>query len=101
MEPAERRVSFDAADVHVEALAFQFFGEAARLAARAYAAGFEVNRLEVTNLLGKISVHRRHGKLLDAPAGPSVLEVWVAQAEALAPFNSAVRLERALLGAAR
>ena len=75
--------------------------EAARLAARAYAAGFEVNRLEVTNLLGKISVHRRHGKLLDAPAGPSVLEVWVAQAEALAPFNSAVRLERALLGAAR
>jgi len=75
--------------------------EAARLAARAYATGFEVNRLEVTNLLGKISVHRRHGKLLDAPADPSVLQVWVAQAEALAPFNSAVRLERALLGAAR
>ena len=74
---------------------------AARLAARAYAAGFEANRLEVRNLLGKISVHRRHGKLLDAPADSRTRATWVAQAEALAPFNDAVRRERALLGAAK
>lgn len=75
--------------------------EAARLAAQAYAAGFEANRLEVRNLLGKISVHRRHGKLLDAPADSLTQGTWVAQAEALAPFNEAVRRERALLGAAK
>jgi len=75
--------------------------EAARLAAQAYAAGFEANRLEVSNLLGKISVHRRHGKLLDAPADSLTQATWVAQAEALAPFNDAVRRERALLGAAK
>ena len=75
--------------------------EAARLAARAYAAGFEANRMEVRNLLGKISVHRRHGKLLDAPADSLTQATWVAQAEALAPFNDAVRRERALLGTAK
>jgi O-antigen ligase len=75
--------------------------EAARLAARAYAAGFEANRLEVSNLLGKISVHRRHGKLLDAPADSLTQATWVVQAEALAPFNDAVRRERALLRAAK
>lgn len=75
--------------------------EAARLAAQAYAAGFEANRLEVRNLLGKISVHRRHGKLLDTPADSRTQAAWVAQAEALAPFNDAVRRERALLGTAK
>ena len=75
--------------------------EAARLAAQAYAAGLDANRLEVSNLLGKISVNRRHGKLLDAPADSPTLANWVAQAEALAPFNDAVRRERALLGAAK
>ncbi len=75
--------------------------EAARLAGEAYSAGFAANPMEIGNLLGMISVHRRHGKLLDAPAGSTVLEVWVAQAEALAPFNRAVRRERELLGAAR
>jgi hypothetical protein len=72
--------------------------EAARLAAQAYAAGFEANRLEVRNLLGKISVHRRHGKLLDMPADSLTQATWMAQAEALAPFNDAVRRERELLG---
>jgi O-antigen ligase len=75
--------------------------EAARLAAQAYAAGFEANPLEVRNLLGKISVHRRHGKLLDTPADSRTQATWVAQAEALAPFNDVVRRERALLGAAK
>ncbi len=75
--------------------------EAARLAAQAYAAGFEANRLDVRNLLGKISVQRRHGKLLDAPADARTQARWVAEAEALAPFNDAVRRERALLGAAQ
>lgn len=71
--------------------------EAARFAAQAYAAGFEANRLEVRNLLGKISVHRRHGKLLEVPADALTRATWVAQAEALAPFNEAVRRERRLL----
>jgi len=75
--------------------------EAARFAAEAFAAGFAANPLEVKNLLGKISVHRRHGKLLDAPAGPGTLAAWIAQAEALAPLSGAVRRERALLGAAK
>ncbi len=42
--------------------------DAARFAAEAFAAGVEANPLEVKNLLGKISVHRRHRKLLAAPA---------------------------------
>jgi O-antigen ligase len=75
--------------------------EAARLAAQAYASGFEANRLEVTNLLGKITVHRRHGSLLEAPADIFTQATWVAQAEALAPFNNAVRHERRLLEAAK
>jgi len=75
--------------------------ESARLAAEAFAAGFAANPLEVRNLLGRISVHRRHGKLLDAPADPATLAAWIAQAEALAPRSSAVRRERALLGAAK
>jgi hypothetical protein len=68
--------------------------EAARLASDAYAAGFAANPLEVRNLLGKISVHRRHRTLLDEPADPSVLQEWLVQAEALAPLDPAVKQER-------
>jgi hypothetical protein len=75
--------------------------EAARFAADAFAIGFAANPLEVRNLLGKISVHGRHGKLLDAPADRATLAGWIAQAEALAPRSSAVRRERELLGAAK
>jgi O-antigen ligase len=71
--------------------------EAAQLAVAAFAEGFEVNPLEVRNLLGKISVHRRLGKLLDAPASRDVLAAWIGQAERLAPMSAAVRRERALL----
>jgi len=67
--------------------------EAARLAAGAYAAGFAANSLEVRNLLGQISVHRRHRNLLDSPADPRTLQAWLAQAAALAPLNPAVRRE--------
>lgn len=73
--------------------------EAAWLAADAYAAGFDANPLEVTNLLGKISVHRRYRNLLDAPADRSTLQAWLTQAEALAPLNREVHRERELLGA--
>ena len=69
--------------------------EAARLAADAFAAGFDANPLEVRNLLGKISVHRRHRKLLRDPADPSALQQWLAQAKALAPLNPEVRRELA------
>ena len=69
--------------------------EAARLAADAYAAGFDANPLEVKNLLGKISVHRRHRQLLREPARPNTLQQWLAQAKALAPLNPEVRWELA------
>jgi O-antigen ligase len=69
--------------------------EAARLAARAYAAGFEANPLEVRNLLGMISVHRRHARLLDAPADLEILRRWQARAVELAPFHPGVRREHA------
>jgi O-antigen ligase len=69
--------------------------EAARLAAEAYTAGFAANRLEVKNLLGKISVHRRYRPLLQEPADPGTLRRWLAQAEALAPYNPQVQRELA------
>jgi O-antigen ligase len=65
--------------------------EAAQLAADAYAAGFAANPLEVKNLLGKISVHRRHRQLLREPADSGTLRQWLAQAEALAPLNPEVQ----------
>lgn len=70
--------------------------EAAQLAADAYASGFAANPLEVKNLLGKISVHRRLRYLLRDPADPTTLQRWVAQARALAPLNPEVRRELAL-----
>lgn len=69
--------------------------EAARLAAYAYAAGFEANPLEVRNLLGMISVHRRHARLLDAPADLETLRRWQARAVELAPLHPEVRREHA------
>jgi O-antigen ligase len=69
--------------------------EAARLAAEAYAAGFAVNPLEVKNLLGKISVNRRHRDLLDSPADAKTMREWMTQAAALAPLSPAVRWELA------
>jgi O-antigen ligase len=74
---------------------------AARMAAKAYAAGLDANPLEVKNLLGMISVHRRHGDLLDSPADRDTLRAWLARAEVLAPFSRDVRTERELLGAAK
>jgi O-antigen ligase len=68
--------------------------DAARLAAEAFAGGFEENPLEVRNLLGMISVHRRYSQLLAAPADARTLERWRAQAAALAPFHPALAAER-------
>ena len=69
--------------------------EAAQLAAAAYASGLAANPLEVRNLLGMISVHRRHRNLLDEPADAETLQRWQAQAAVLAPLNPAVRRELA------
>lgn len=69
--------------------------EAARLAADAFAAGFDANPLEVRNLLGKISVHRRLRRLLQDSADASTLQQWLAQAKALAPLNPEVQWELA------
>lgn len=75
--------------------------DAARYADQAFAAGVEANALDVHNLLGRIAVHRRHGRLLGSPADHATLAAWVAQAEARAPHNAVVRRERAMLDAAR
>lgn len=75
--------------------------EAASMAEKAYADGFEANPLEVRNLLGLISMHRQYRTLLNSPADRGKLQAWLARAETLAPFDRDVRSERALLGAAR
>jgi O-antigen ligase len=69
--------------------------EAARLAAEAFAAGFEANPLEVRNLLGKVTVHRHYRQLLDDPADAATIKGWLAQAADLAPMNADVRRELA------
>lgn len=69
--------------------------EAARLAAEAFARGFQANPLEARNLLGTISVHERYPQLLEKPADPGVLQQWRAQAQSLAPLSPLVRRELA------
>jgi hypothetical protein len=63
---------------------------AAQLAANAYAAGFEANPLEINNLLGMISVHKRYRDLLQAPADSATLKKWSARAAMLAPLHPQV-----------
>lgn len=63
---------------------------AAQLAAKAYAAGFQANPLEINNLLGMISVHQRHRELLRAPADSGTLKAWAARAAVLAPLHPQV-----------
>lgn len=67
--------------------------EAAALAARAYAAGFAANPMEVKNLLGMLSVQRRFGRLLAAPADAATLQRWTGLAAVLAPLNPEVQRE--------
>lgn len=71
--------------------------EAARLAAKAYAAGFDANPLEVKTLLGKISVQLRYRDLLDAPVDAATMQAWVAQARRLAPRDVEVQRVLALV----
>lgn len=75
--------------------------DAANHASAAFAAGVKANPLEVRNLLGLIAVHRTHARLLASPADRATRQAWVARAEALDPYNAAVRRERALLEPAR
>lgn len=93
LDPAEWRYHWYAGQFWDAQAAQSGNREAARLAAEAYGAGFAANSLEVRNLLGKISVHRRHRGLLDSPADPHTLQDWLALAAALAPLNPAVRRE--------
>ncbi len=65
--------------------------EAAQLAADAYSAGWKANPLEVKNLLGRVSVHRRYAQLLRDPADAQTLRQWLAQAEAVAPMDPDVQ----------
>jgi hypothetical protein len=93
LDPAEWRYHWYAGQFWDAQAAQSGKREAARLAAEAYATGFDANPLEVRNLLGKIAVHRRHHGLLDSPADPRTLQDWLAQAALLAPLNPAVRRE--------
>jgi O-antigen ligase len=101
VEPADWRYHWYAGQFWDDVASATGSRDAARLANTAYAAGFEANPLEVRNLLGLISLHRRHGERLGAPADTAARAAWVAQAEALAPFNAAVRRERQLLEAVK
>jgi O-antigen ligase len=95
IEPADWRYHWYAGQFWDAQAAESGKPEAARLAADAYAAGFAANPLESKNLVGKISVHRRHRQLLREPADPGTLQQWVAQARALAPLNPEVQRELA------
>jgi O-antigen ligase len=101
VEPADWRYHWYAGQFWDDVASTTGSRDAARLANTAFAAGFEANPLEVRNLLGLISLHRRHGDRLDAPANTAARAAWVAQAEALAPFNATVRRERHLLDAVK
>jgi O-antigen ligase len=101
LEPADWRYHWYAGQFWDGVASVSSSRDAARYASEAFAAGFEANALEVSNLLGIIAMHRRHGSLLANPADRRTRAAWVAKAEALAPYNAAVRRERALLGEAR
>lgn len=101
VEPADWRYHWYAGQFWDDIVSATPSRDAAQLAHRAFAAGFAANPLEVRSLLGLISLHRRHPDLLDAPADRATRAAWVAQAEALAPFNAAVRAERKRLEAAK
>jgi O-antigen ligase len=101
LEPADWRYHWYAGQFWDGVAGAAGSADAARYAGEAFAAGIRANPLEVSNLLGLIALHRRHARLLASPADRATLAAWVAQAEALAPFNSVVRRERALLEAAR
>jgi hypothetical protein len=101
IEPADWRYHWYAGQFWDDVASTTGSRDAARLASAAFAAGFEANPLEVRNLLGLISLHRRHGERLGVPADSAAREAWVAHAEALAPFNAAVRRERQLLEAVK
>lgn len=68
---------------------------AARLADEAFAAGMSANPVEVRNLLGRISTHRRFAGLLEAPADAETMRAWVMQAASIAPHHPGVRAELA------
>jgi O-antigen ligase len=101
LEPADWRYHWYAGQFWDGATSVSSSRNAAEFANEAFAAGMQANPLEVSNLLGMIALHRRYGSLLPAPADRAARAAWVAQAEALAPYNAAVRRERALLEAAR
>jgi len=101
VEPADWRYHWYAGQFWDDVASVTPSRDAVRLAHRAFSAAFAANPLEVRSLLGLISLHRRHSDLLDVPADPASRAAWIAQAEALAPFNAAVRAERKRLEAAK
>jgi O-antigen ligase len=101
LEPADWRYHWYAGQFWDGVAAASGSRDAARHANAAFAAGVVANPLDVNSLLGMIALHRRLGRLLAQPADRATLGDWVARAEALAPWNSVVKRERALLEGAR
>jgi hypothetical protein len=101
LEPADWRYHMYAGLFWDGVAAASSSADAAAHASAAFEAGVKANSLEVRNLLGLIAVHRAHARLLASPADRATREAWVVRAEALDPYNPAVRRERALLEPAR
>jgi O-antigen ligase len=101
LEPADWRYHWYAGQFWDGMAAAAGSRDAARSANAAFAAGVEANPLDVSNLLGMIALHRRLGHLLERPADRATLGAWLSRAEMLAPWNSVVKRERALLERAK
>jgi hypothetical protein len=71
--------------------------EAARLADQAFLDGYTENPREVRNLLGRIATHRQLRELLAGPADKTTIVSWADRALEIAPQDSGVRAERALV----
>lgn len=72
-------------------------GTAARLADRAFEAGFNVHPHEVSNLVWRIGTHIYLRKLLAEPADARTLRAWADQAHRLAPLDREVMFYRHLV----
>ena len=58
-----------------------------------FSKGFEVNPLEINNLLEKIALHRQYGTQLKQPATHQDIMSWINQAKSLQPYSDGVQRE--------
>ena len=94
LQPCDWRYAWYAGKFWTAQAAAQGNPKAATLADTAFARGFAANRLEVSNLLGRIELQRSLPLLLERPASAGELEAWSVEAMQLAPRNPRARIER-------